>query len=190
MNDFRKIGVVGKVTIINGDEIIIKRESNAIVRQGLRHISALLSMNGYNHAPNTPQYTYFGSYAPVISFGKGAITQTAWDTDDLINRITVNASSGTQNATAQIGSNNYYCTIYTASWNSSILNDQLIGEEKLSELGLYLNLFNSVSANWSISAGTTYPNVLFSRISLGDASFVPSSVKPVTVEWELGVEFV
>lgn len=38
MDDYRKIAINGYVTIKNGNEIIVDRGKNAIVRQGMRNV--------------------------------------------------------------------------------------------------------------------------------------------------------
>lgn len=189
-DEFRKIGIGGKVTVKNGDKVIILKESNAIVRNGLRHIASALC--GAAVTSSNTAYTYFGSYAVDIKFGKN-IAATASTTDTLVATISTSPTSGIQNAVAQQGSGAYYYTVYTGSWGSGVLNASLGVGENLGEIGLYLNEFFSLTPSWYlplVPSNYTYPIGLFSRISLGAASFVPDASKPVLVEWELGVDFI
>lgn len=194
MDDYRRIGIMGKVTVKNGDKVIIVEEPNAIVRQGLRHVASTLMSSGVYLNAKDVRMIYFGSYAANILFGKN-VAATVFTTDALVTQIASNPSSGVQNSTEQAGTGNYRYTKYTANWNSGVLNGFLTGAEKLSEIGLFLNLFDNLTAGWSLNLSSpashyTYTNVLFSRISLGENAFVPDLYTPVLVEWEIGVDFV
>lgn len=191
--EYNGIGLYGRVTVTNGDTIIMKEQPNAIVRNGMRHIASTLC--GGRITVDDSRYVYFGSYQATIKFGKDESTATIATHDALVSLINVNPTSGVPigNNFGFSGSGSNRFTEWNATWNSGVLNTYLSGEEKLGEIGLYLNELFDLSAGWVRSivkdAAYTFPSALFSRISLGESSFVPDPDKPVSVIWRIGVDF-
>jgi len=197
MSDCRKIAINGYVTIKNGNKIIVDRGKNAIVRQGMRHIVGCMTYNRLRlYATGiSGAYFYGAANAPYMRFGKGGLASTTQLMDTLVLEIPTahNTFVNVGAISSKNGGNNIF-TKFVASWNAGVLNSQLIGEQQLSELGIFFGLFDKFGAGEymeDISSSTVNkPEILFSRFSLGDAAFVPDSSKPVSVEWEFGWEFI
>jgi len=198
MSDCRKIAINGYVTIKNGNKIIVDRGKNAIVRQGMRHIVGCMTYNSlrmYAVYSTGNAYFYGAANAPYMRFGKGGVASTTQLMDTLVLEIPTNHNTfvNVGAISSKNGGNNIF-TKFVASWNAGVLNSQLIGEQQLSELGIFFGLFDKFGAGEymeDISSSTVNkPEILFSRFSLGDAAFVPDSSKPVSVEWEFGWEFI
>lgn len=195
MEDKRRIAIVGKVTITCGDEVIVYKMPNAIVRQGLRHFASgwCLAQMGTNAWDYGERQGYWGRHVALnILFGKSALVTTCI-MDDLTTKINSSPTSGMQNSVGVGGNGNYYFTKYQCSWASGILNGFLAVGDKLSEIGLYYGTFTNLSPGWTYNAAhgwTMSLAAMISRIGLGTNAFIPNINAPVAVEWEIGVEFV
>lgn len=194
--EYNRLGLYGKVTVTNGDITIVKEQPNAIVRQGMRHIaSALLcSYIAPRHKTDVPGRYYFGSYLPTITFGTSSATTTA-TMDDLVTPVVLSPISVSGTNLITNDASNLYTTAYIASWNSGTINAVLPAGKNIAEVGFYINCLDTVTAGWShLGVWDGVPIVktlkMFSRISLGVASFIPDETKPVSVEWILGGEFI
>lgn len=206
MNEGRKIKIYGKVTIWNGDEIIVNEADNAIVRQGMRHLMSFLTatqsfFSVRNSSSSWMRYWNFGTYQINILFGKRVALPTTQLMDDLTTKISINPNSITNNLGNHNTGSGSILTKFVATWTAGALGGQLATDEYLGELGLYLNCVDRMDVvdnrtpylDYTATGAPrtlTEPLCMFSRFDLGFARFKPNPIAPVVVEWELGWVFV
>lgn len=193
-----EIRMIGKVTIRNGDRVIVIGKKNKVLRNSLRAFTSAMLCN-YILTRNYKGYSgyyHLGADGVQLYFGKSNTANT-YTTDDLVSKLDANANiiSNTGGLNIQ---NTYASTTFAASWNAGVLNALLTGEEKLEELALYFYMFDNLTAGWIIDTsynGTSNIHIYatryaFSRIVLGANAFIPDINNPVIVEWEIGVDLI
>lgn len=194
MNDYRKIAINGFVTIKNGDIII--EGKNAITRPGMRWLLSMLSykyllVKRLNNDAIT--HLYFGSYDPFMKFGKDN-SPTTQLMDALGSEIDLKQHNITNTVGVFNSNNGQVMTKYVASWQTESLNNQLDEDEKIGEIGLWLNIASSFGIGDtfipSLNSNYTLSHAMFARFSLGDDAFVPNPNAPVIVDWEFRWEFI
>ena len=194
MSDCRKIAINGYVTIKNGDIII--EGKNAITRPGMRWLLSMLSYKYFlvkRLSGEGITYLYFGSYDPFMKFGKDNSFTTQL-MDELESEINLKQHNITNTVGAFNVNNGQVMTKYNASWQSGSLNNELGEDEKLGEIGLWLNIASSFGIGDtfipSFNSNYTLSHAMFARFSLGDDAFVPNPNAPVIVDWEFRWEFI
>lgn len=196
--DGRKIGLVGKVTIMNGDRVICVKKHNAITRNGMRHIQGCIANYGVQigfTGGNTSAsgYAYMASYDAYARFGKGNAATTKL-TDALVSLISVAPATFGNSIGTNFSMTTYVFTKYAMQWAAGAFVSSLAEGESLGEIGLYLRCFDDQTAGRLYGAqGTTaytFNAYLFARLGLEDDAFVPDPTLPVVVEWELGIGFI
>jgi len=180
MEDLRDIRIGGRVTVSQGDEILVDNATNHIVNQGLKGIISMFCGNyfsGYSTG-----YTYCNRYYATVSLGLDTTTVTTRSTADLVNKIaTAPNTFSTNSPNAETGTR--WGMTYTAIWNAGVITSQI------GEIGLYNGNFTNITPNWT-SQNSNYTATLFSRISAADGDFTiftPSTASTMVVNWEIGV---
>jgi len=172
----RQIKLTGRV-IIKQDDVILVDKYNDILSNGYKWFcsmwlcSSIASVN-------------IGQKLFVIYLGKGDSANT-FSTSALSSQITLTPSM--QTGTGVQGTGSHYESRFTSTWLSGLVNAQLTGEEQIKEVGLFFGMCNTQTTQWT---SVTWAQGLFSRVVLGENSFVPDASKPLTIDWTIGVDFV
>jgi hypothetical protein len=192
--DSHTVNVKGLVTVRQGDTIIFEQKPNHFVREGLISLARVFSM-AYSGI-GVYGYLYFpGGYWTVgIGTGNAAIVAslTALTTQ-------ISNSPASKSVTGIFISSDYLTRSvrFLALWAPGVLN-ALLGENSISEIGLYLNNMKGSSSPYilgSQSTGIQAYNLVCAISSAGANSvpdftaFVPDINKPVEVEWKIQVGF-
>lgn len=193
-----EIRVHGKVTIHNGDRVIVAGKKNRILRNSIRAFASA-TLCQYVLARSYRSYSsfyYTGISGIQIYFGKSNNANT-YTTDGLVSQLNANANT-IANSAGLIINDSYARTTFAATWNAGVLNALLSEGEKLEEIALNFYLFESLSPGWTVDTGYSssahvykyFNRYTFSRVVLGADAFIPDPNYPVVVAWEIGVDLV
>jgi len=178
-NSDLKIG--GRVTVRQGDDILVDNVENHIVNQGLKGIISMLC-GSYDSCTSLNQYSYSNRYYATINCGTDTTHRTTYSTTDLSAKIAT-----APNAFSSLSPNaiitSKWVMQYIAIWNPGVITSQV------GEIGLYNGNYTNITPGWT-SANTSYAASLFSRISASDSDFVaftPVSTQSLVITWEIGV---
>ena len=182
-NDPHTFRIQGKVTIKQGDEIIVECKDNHMVNQGMKGLVSLLGCSAFTHTAGS-QYIYTCSDGNTVYLGNDTTTATTAGLSDLVTKLSTVTPVLVTGTEAVAGSTTYWFIRRVAHFAPAAY----VGT--IGEIGLYMRMPTTMTSKWVQSGAATFPLVLVARFSVGDGDFTSFSFPQnttLTVEWELGV---
>jgi len=180
--------IQGKVTIKQGDKIIVKDAINHFVDAGLKGI---LSTMLFSRMGSSDSYWRLWAYSWNIYLGSDTATTTSTTMTSLVSPIGTAPGTPPDSKTISVkdgSADGVWEITYTATWNAGSVSGTV------GELALYLKAPDKTDFRWEFLAVADYDpsEVMVSRLSSADgdfSSFIIDETKPLTVDWKVTFSF-
>jgi len=175
------VRIGGRVTVQQGDDILVDHAENHIVNLGLNNLMIFLAGSRWTNALVSNTF-YSNRYYATMNCGSDTTHGTTYATTDLTNKIST-APSIMSSTAVNAQTTTRWVIQYIAMWNPGLITSQV------GEIALYNGNFTGPPLRWDY-VNTSYSATLFSRVSVADGDFVaftPNAAQSLTITWEIGV---
>lgn len=182
--NLEEVKIEGRVTIRQGDKILVNNTRNHFVDAGLKSIiSIIISGNMYS---NTGGKYNLPSNSWNIYLGSNTTTPTVTTMTELM--APIGAAPGTPPNSKSITSihdgtpNGDWYAIWQATWNPGTVSGTV------GEAALYMKNSDKNTFQWGTGYSYDPPVTMTSRVSSADgdfSSFIINTALPLTVDWKI-----
>jgi len=182
--NLEEVKIEGRVTIRQGDEILVNNARNHFVDAGLKSIISIIMFNKiYN---NSSVKYYLPSNSWNIYLGSNTTTPTVTTMTELM--APIGAAPGTPPNSKSITSihdgtpDGDWYAIWQATWNPGTVSGTV------GEAALYMKNSDKSTFQWEPTYSYDPPVTMTSRVSSADgdfSSFIINTALPLTVDWKI-----
>jgi len=183
--NLEEVKIEGRVTIRQGDEILVNNARNHFVDVGLKSIISIIIFSNIYSAYNVKYYLPSNSWN--IYLGSDTTTRTVTTMTELM--APIGTAPGTPPNSKSITSihdgtpNGDWYAIWQATWNPGTVSGTV------GEAALYMKNSDKNTFQWGVTGSSYNPSVtMTSRVSSADgdfSSFIINTALPLTVDWKI-----